>query len=238
MTKQDFDQLVQSPADYAVFSRFYITRALRLAPELEQLNAQIAAKRRELTSQRRAYWLPDFTLGGRYTSNLSQSGLGAGPTAGEGLDDWSVGIQATLPLFSGGLKKANVSKAEYELRQLEALRVATEERVEEQVRLQLYAAQAAYAQIDLATAAAEASRKNYDLVSDAYARGTVTVIELLDAQDTSLAASATAAESLYSFLITIIGVQRAVGGYDYLLSADDRNSLAAEYRRALTGTNR
>ena len=236
MTRKEFDEMVSSPADYARFSRFYIDRALRQAPELEQLNAQIAAKRRELLSQRRAYWLPDFTVGGRYTSNLSQSGLGAGPQAGEDLNDWSIGIQATLPLFSGGLKKANVSKASLELRQLESLRASSAERVEEEIRNQLHAAQAAYGQIDLANSAAEASRKNFELVSDAYARGTVTIIELLDAQDTSLAASAAAAESLYSFLITIMSVQRAIGGYDYLLSAEERAELATEYRRTIKGT--
>jgi outer membrane protein TolC len=134
------------------------------------------------------------------------------------------------------LKKANVSKASFELRQLESMRVSTAERVEEQVRNQLYAMRAAFAQIDLAAAAAEASQKNFSLVSDAYARGTVTVIELLDAQDTSLTASAAAAESLYSFLITTMAVQRAVGGYDYLLTADARSALAAEFRMTLTGT--
>jgi len=236
MTREEFDQLIASPADYATFSRFYIARALRQAPELEQLNAQIVAKRRELVSQQRSYWLPDFSVGGRYTTNLGQAGLGAGPQAGQDLNDWSVGVQATLPLFSGGLKKANVSRASYELRQLESLRISAEERVEEQIRNQLHATQAAYAQITLSAEAAEASEKNFELVSDAYARGTVTVIELLDAQDTSLAAAAASAESLYGFLTTIMSMQRAVGGYDYLLSPEDRDELAANFRRALTGS--
>ena len=236
MKRAEFEQMVSSAADYARFTRFYIDRALRQAPELEQLNARIAAKRRELTSQRRAYWLPDFTVGGRYTSNLGQSGLGAGPTAGEDLNDWSVGVQATLPLFSGGLKRANVSRASFELRQLESLRASTEERVEEQIRNQLHAAQAAHAQIALAATAAEASGKNFELVSDAYARGTVTVIELLDAQDTALAASAAAAESLYNFLITMMSVQRAAGEYDFLLAPETKDALAASMRMTLTGT--
>jgi outer membrane protein len=238
MTKEEFDRLIASPADYATFSRFYIDRALRQAPELEQLSAQIVAKQRDLTSQRRSYWLPDFSVGGRYTSNLGQSGLGAGPSSGENLDDWSVGLQATLPLFSGGLKKANVSRASYELRQLESLRSSAEERVEEAIRSQLHLAQAAYAQINLTAIAAEASLKNYDLVSDAYARGAVNVIELLDAQETSLTASAASAESLYSFLSIIMVMQRAVGGYDYLLPPDERNALAVEFRSTLTGTKR
>lgn len=236
MTREEFDQLVKSPADYATFSRFYIDRALRQAPELKQLSAQIAAKRRDLISQKRSYWLPDFSVSGGYTSNLGQSGLGAGPSAGEDLNDWSVGIQATLPLFSGGLKKANVSRASYELRQLESLRLSAAERVEESVRNQLHAVQAAYAQIQLTAIAAEASLKNFELVSDAYARGVVNVLELLDAQETSLTATAASAESLYFFLAEIMVLQRAVGGFDYLLPPAERNALAVEFRRTLTGT--
>lgn len=237
MTRAEFDDLIRSPADYARFSEFYIARALGQAPELEKISAQIAAKQRDVKSKKRAYWLPDFTIGGRYTDNLRQSGLGAGPMAGEGLTDWNVGVQATLPIFSGGLKKSNLSRAEYELRQLQAAWIATEERVEEEVRVQLHAAQAAYAQIDLTAKAAEASRKNFELVSDAYARGTVSVVDLLDAQDTSLEAAAAAEASLYNFLITIMALQRSVGGYDYLLSPEERNELALQFRGALAGTD-
>lgn len=236
MTRKEFDALVASPADYAAFSRFYIERALQLAPELKQLAAQTAAKERELVSQKRSYWLPDFSLGGSYSSNLGQWGAGAGPTAGQDLRDWNVGVQATLPLFAGGLRKANVSRASFELRQLEALRFSTEERIEERVRKQLYEAQAAYAQINLTAVAAAASLKNYELVSDAYARGTANVIELLDAQDASLASSAASAESLYFFLIVVMELQRAVGGFDYLLPPAERNQLAEEFRSTLTGT--
>ena len=238
MSRAEFDDLLRSPADYAKFSNFYISRALSQAPELDQISAQISAKERDLSSQKRAYWLPDFSIGGRYTENFRQDGLGAGPTAGEGLSDWSVGVQATLPIFSGGLKKANVSRADYELRQLQTSRVATEEKIEEEVRVQLHASQAAYSQIDLTAAAADSSRKNYELVSDAYARGTVTVIELLDAQDTSVEAAAAAEASLYNFLITIMALQRAVGGYDYLLSPEERSALAEQFRTVLAGTDK
>jgi len=232
----EFDQMIQSPEDYERFSRFFIDRALRQAPELEQLDAQIAAKRREYVSQKRAYWLPDFAIGGSYTENFNQSGLGAGPQAGQEMHDWSVGIQATLPLFSGGLKRANVSRANYELRQLESLRASTASRVEEAIRNELHTSQAAYLQIELSATAAEASRKNFELVSDAYARGTVNIIELLDAQDSSLTASAAAAESSYNFLITIMSMQRAIGSYDFLQSREAQEELAARFRLTLTGT--
>lgn len=237
MTREDFDELIRSPSDYAVFSRFYIDRSLNQAPELAQLDAQIDAKKREIKNTRREYWLPEFSVGGQYTNNHGQSGLGAGVTAGQDQNDWSVGLQATLPLFAGGLRKANATRADFELQQLYAARISTAERVEEQTRIQLYAAQAAYAQIDLAATAAEASRKNYDLVSDAYASGNVSVIQLLDAQEATVTADAAAAESLYSFLGTIMSLQRAVGGFDFLLPPAERTQLADEFRRTLSGSN-
>ena len=83
--RSEFEKLVSSPADYARFSQFFVNRGLGQAPELSQVDAQLAAKRRDWTSQRRSYWLPDFNLSGRYTSNFSQSGAGAGPVAGEDL---------------------------------------------------------------------------------------------------------------------------------------------------------
>ncbi len=231
LTKEEFDGLIRSQADYSAFSTFYIKQALSQAPELEQLDAQIAAKRRELKSEQRSFWLPTFSVGAQLTENLNQSG--AGVTTGEGLSDWNVGIRATLPLFSGGERRARVSRAGYELRQLQALRTSTAERVEEAVRIQLLDAQAKYVNIELAAEAADASKKNFDLVSEAYASGTVNVIELLDAQEASFNATAAATDSLYDFLITIMGLQRAIGAHDFLLPAEQREAQAERFRQTL-----
>jgi outer membrane protein TolC len=236
ISRSEFETLVSSPADYARFSQFFVNRGLSQAPELSQVDAQLAAKRRDWTSQRRSYWLPDFNLSGRYTSNFSQSGAGTGVVSGENLDDWTVGLQATLPLFNGGRRRANVSRASLEVRQLEVLRTSVAEKVEEAIRIQLHQAQAAYGQIDLTAIAAESSRKNYELVVDAYALGTVSIIQLLDAQDASLNANAASINSLYNFLITIMALQRAVGGFDYLLPENERILLANSMRDYLKRT--
>ena len=236
ISRGEFETLVSSPADYARFSQFFVNRGLSQAPELSQVDAQLAAKRRDWTSQRRSYWLPDFNLSGRYASNFSQSGAGTGVASGENLDDWTVGLQATLPLFSGGRRRANVSRASLEVRQLEALRTSVAEKVEEAIRIQLHLAQAAYGQIDLTALAAESSRKNYELVVDAYALGTISIIQLLDAQDASLSANAASIDSLYNFLITIMALQRAVGGFDYLLPENERIVLANSMRDYLKRT--
>ena len=235
MTRAEFDAMIRSPADYARFSDFFIARGLRQAPELAQVDAQIAAQNRQLVSERRSFWLPEFSFGGGYTDNFAMSGTGSGVAAGEGLQDWSIGLQATLPLFAGGARRARVSQADFQLRQLQATRRSLYERTEQGIREQLEFAQAAYVRIDLSRTAAEVSRKNYELVADAYARGTVSIIELLDAQEASLEADAASIDSFYGFLITIMALQRTIGGFDYLLPADQRLELADAMRRYLAG---
>ena len=230
LTREEFDRFITSPADYRLFSELIVARGVGQAPEIAQVDAQILAKQRELKSTQRETWLPQFSVGGQYTSNLGQSGAGGGPLSGQDLNDWSVNLQATVPLFTGGARRADISRASLELMQLRALRVSAAQKVEERIRLQLYAAQADYGRIDLTRAAAESSRRNFELVADAYARGTKTIIDLLDAQDASLSADAAAADSLYRFLTTIMALQRATGGYDFLLPADEREALATQLR--------
>lgn len=233
LTRREFDTLITTPADYRLFSELVVAQGISRAPEIKQVDAQIVAKARELKSTRRETWLPQFSVGGRYTNNLNQAGAGGGPLSGEELEDWNVSLQATIPLFNGGGRRADISRASLELMQLRALRVSAAQKVEESIRQQLYIAQADYGRIDLTQAAAESSRRNFNLVADAYARGTKTIIDLLDAQDASLEADAAAVDSVYRFLTTIMALQRATGGYDFLLPPEQQEALAIRLRDTL-----
>ena len=84
----------------------------------------------------------------------------------------------------------------------------------------MLASQASYVNIDLSEQGAEAARKNLELVSDAYRQGTVSIIELLDAQNQSLFADLNANNALHDFLIDIMNVQRASGRFDFTEPAD------------------
>jgi len=236
ISQADFDQMISNPADYARFSNFAIDLGLARAPEIEQATAQIDAKKRELVSEKRSFWVPDVSVGGTYSSNLARTQTPGALPSGEGLDDWNFGIQASIPIFTGGQRGSAVTRAELELRQLEVLRTSASEKIEEEIRIQLHEAQAAYGTIDLTRAAADASEKNYQLVADAYARGTVSIIQLLDAQEASLEANAASISSVYQFLITIMAMQRAMGGYDYLMTEQEKIALANSLRQYMTGS--
>ena len=64
---------------------------------------------------------------------------------------------------------------------------------------------------------ATAAKKNLDLVTDAYSRGAVSILDLLDAQNAALIAEETATNAVFDFLIDLMNLQRSLGGFDFFL---------------------
>ncbi len=215
MPLSEFEALVDNPRRFAWFVDFNVQIGLEGAPELEQLRLQKAAADRDIKAQRRSYWLPDFSLQAQYADNLDASGLGSG-TAFDRIDDWNVSLNASLPLYSGGVRRANLSRARFQRDQLLLRHDAAAERIESSIRAALHAAQASYANIELSELSATAARKNLELVLDAYGQGTLSIIDLLDAQNQSLEADLSANNAIHDFLIDIMNLQRARSDFDFL----------------------
>ena len=78
--------------------------------------------------------------------------------------------------------------------------------------------------LPLFTGFRRAASRNYELVLDAYRQGTVTILDLLDAQTVALNANLDAANAVYVYLITLMEVQRSVGQFDFFLSASGRQT--------------
>ncbi|MGS2723254.1 TolC family protein [Porticoccus sp. GXU_MW_L64] len=234
MTEAEFNELIDNPRNLGFLTDFSVQRGVTLSPQLRQLEAQLAAKKREITNRKRDFWLPDFSVSGQYGNNLSQSGVGAGGP-GASQDDWSVSLNASLPLFAGGSRKSALSKSKLEMQQLTTLIAATREQIEQQVRAQVHSTSAAYSSIELSRQAALAANKNLELVSDSYAKGVVSVIDLLDAQNAALQAQGAAANSVYDFLLTVMNLQLAVGEFEFLLPPERRGQLAEQLREYIRG---
>ncbi len=235
ITEDEFNSLIDNPRMMMRFTDFAVRNGVDNSPEIEQINAQIAVVERLIVNQKRAYWLPDFTLNSSASKNLDQSGAGVNIT--EDLSDWSVMLNASIPLFEGGARKAALRRSSLDLEQLTLLRQSTEQKIRQRIRASFHEANVSYANISLSEQAAESSRKNLDLVTDSYASGTVSIIDLLDAQNSSLTADLSAANAVYDFLSDIMNVQRSVGQYDFLLSDDEKNAEANRLRDHLSQSN-
>ena len=120
-------------------------------------------------------------------------------------------------MFQGGALRARRTRAQIELDELSLQTKAARQRVEQRVRSILHKTGASFAGIDLRQAA-EAAGRNLELVTDSYRQGAVSIITLLDAQNQALVA----ANSVFDYLVDLMGAQRAVGRFDYFRSEADR----------------
>ncbi len=217
--------LLDNPARWEVFGQFVVRSALEQSPEILQSEAQVAARTRALTAARRAFYLPDVALVSKSSSVTQQSGAGAAVVPGAPDDrSWSLSLQAGLPVFAGGLHRAKLSQARHELQASEADRGNARAAIEARARAALVRAGSSYPSIELSRQAAAAADENLAMVTDAYARGAVSVTDLIDAQDAALSADLGATDARYGFLDDFVGLLRVLGQFDILLDPAAREA--------------
>jgi outer membrane protein len=215
---------MDTPAKWAVFERYAVAAARQQAPELTRSDAQVAAQDRALTNAKRSFYLPDFALVGKHDDQLWRAGAGSQQIpGGPGEKSWSVMLQASIPVFDGGLRRADLSRARHEVKLANAQRDVTRDGVDARMRFATQRVGASYPAIELANSAAAAATENLRMVSDAYGRGIVSVTELVDAQEAALSAELSAAGAKYGFLIDFVDVLRAMGDFSVLLDPGSRS---------------
>ena len=216
---------LDTPAKWAVFTEYAVSSALENAPEIAQADEVVNARQRAFESASRAYYLPDLALVSNGTKFTSQSGAGSTSLPGAPDDEaWSVTLQASLPLFTGGLRGAERSQARHELRAGEADKAAVSDGVEARTRAVLHRTASSWPSIDLSREASEASEENLANVTEAYARGAVSVTDLIDAQEAALSAGLAATDAKYGFLIDFVSVLRAMSDFEILLDPASREA--------------
>jgi outer membrane protein TolC/ABC-type uncharacterized transport system substrate-binding protein len=214
---------LDTPAKWTVFREFILAQAHEYSPEVKRADELVAGQEREVTSARRAFFIPDLAAVGIASDQFSRGGVGSQRTPlTPNNSAWFVGIQATLPIFSGGALKARLSENRHQLRQLDARRDATVDAVDARARSVLARIPSSFPAISLSREAAAAAHENYTKVADAYARGVVSITDLISAQDASLSAELSQAQATFTFLIDFADTLRVSNSFDVLLDPRTR----------------
>ncbi len=229
--QERFRGYTSTPRRLRVLRDFMVDEGLAAAPELRRLDAAIAAQSRAAVAARRTYWVPTIGFQARWDERLSRSGAGSAqgfslpglslPSADD--SSWSLGLSAALTPFEGGTRRAAAVEAMLELDRLRLERDAAAERISQRIRSGIELARSSFAGIELSRQAEAAARKSLELVSDAYARGAVSILDLLDAQNAALNAGLLAANSIYDFFTDLMEVQRAANRFDFFLGPVERD---------------
>jgi outer membrane protein len=223
-----FRSFLGNPFRFKVLREFMVKEGLEASPDLGAIRSQIAAKKRNISVNRRSLYLPTLGAQAGLTHKFLKGGEGSDPqplpapfdeafTTPNSVD-WYVGVSASLPLFEGGARYADISKSELELARLDLLRRAQEQAIEARIRSSLHAAGASFPAIGLTRDAANAAKGNLDVVAESYANGTSSILNLLDAQNQALVADLSAASAVHDFLIDLMELERAAGRYTFFRS--------------------
>ncbi len=262
LTNKDVLDCLDEPVGFEFLSDFLLSEALRLSPELRQLDAVIEAQSRNLTSLKVSSFLPIISAFGTYSRRFAASeivspfqlpALSSAPapgTPGEAFlysvlgslspalpdeNNWSVGIQLSLNLFSGMGTRAAQEKSAIQIEQYGLQREAATEKVELRIRAEMERTKASKFAMDQATHQQDAARKTLNIVTEAYSRGAVSILSLLDAQNGALRADQVAANALYDFWISSLLVQRAIGQFDVLKTPDERGDFLNRLTKKIGG---
>jgi outer membrane protein len=231
---------LNDPWNLEIFRNFLVSEGMKASPEIQRLDAAISAQERVLRSAGYAFYSPTVAFQGQVSQYMLKDGAGVGSIADKlpaqlamlkglfpKLDDtsWSLGVRVSFPLSRGGAKYAEYDKARADLARLEHEREAASAKIEQRIRSTLRMTGTSYAGIRLSRDAAEAAHKNLELVRDAYSRGVVSIMELIDAQNASLLTDEGASNADFDFLLDLMNTERAAGRFDFFRSAQERESF-------------
>lgn len=223
---------VNNPQSFEIFRNFMTREALVNAPELHAFDAAIEAQEIVHRITRRAFWSPTIAVKGGLNSQLAKGGAGADgglvlpPELGAAFPEandthWNLGLSLTFPIFQGWGKRADRGVASETLARLRTERASAHTLIEQRIRTAVELAGGSYGSIQQANEAAVAAERSRELVTDAYARGAVSILDLLDAQNAALVTREVAANAVYDFLIDLMQAQRAIGQFDFFRTPDD-----------------
>ncbi len=221
------DRYTRDPLSLSVLREFLVQKGLVNSPELQQFDAAILAAKRAHSAATRSFWRPDIGLQGSVGQVFSRGGEGI-PTGDPGDTSWNVGVFLSLPLLEGGARFAETQRTTQETYRLTRARESAAQLVDRDVRDAVLRVASSRLAIDLAGRSAEAASLNLGLVADNYTLGLVSLVDLLDAQTTSLNAELATIDAVNDYLTDLMRVERAVGQFTFLMPTEDRSAWIEE----------
>jgi len=236
-----FKTHVRNPHSLQILTQFLIEEAKQKSTEVQQLNASIEALKRSLISIKRQRYVPVLGLRAEADHVLSRSGAGSDPLQFNGRtmekedDQWSVGINASLPLFQGNEISHKYAQTKIELRKLKQQKVNLLQNIEMNVRAKLLDLALSVTDLDLSKRSADFAGKSFDMVQDAYSKGAVSIVELTDAQTNRLNAELAASNSVYGLHKNLLRTQRAMSNFLFAKPSSEIKAFTLRFEDYISG---
>ncbi|MEJ2720525.1 MAG: TolC family protein [bacterium] len=204
------------------FRDFMVTFAMENSPELMAVAKAIEAESIQLGQRKRAFILPTFSAMLDYNYYYHKR-----PDFASDIDRATYGlrIMATYPIFNGAARLYDKRRSQTIVQGLNYQEELVRQLVERDTRTALRRVENSFPTIRFAGTGAENSNKNLVIVQDKYSQGIVNVTDLLQAQTSAFAAEQAAAAAVYTFLIDLVNVERAISWFEDEKTDEEKNAL-------------
>ena len=224
------EQYIDTPQSLDIYTDFLIEEAVRNAPEIGQLSANLNALQRSLRSFQRVRFLPTIGLGAEWQYIVSRHGVGSAVSGTDPIDyPWNVSLNASWPLFQGGATRANIRQTRIEIDKLADQKAQLVQILELNLRAAVLDLTVQWVNLESSQKSAELAEKSLALIQDEYAQGRVSIVDLVDAQNATLAARLSALGSEYEFLVSILKTERAVGKFSLLSTPEEQRDFIKRF---------
>lgn len=173
-------------------------------PALKAQAAEIARQRQQLAVQKASRW-PQISLVGSY--GLTDKHLFPGTE----MDEWLVGVNVTMELFTGFQRSYRIRQVEEQIKGAEQTYRALLRDAELEVWLAYQDVLEAQKAIGVAEGLVEARREQLELTETQYDQGRANVLDLVDAQQGHIGALASRVRATLAYYIAVARLERSVG---------------------------
>ena len=229
--------LLNTPRDIDRLADFLAEEAKRNLPSLRQLDLAIAAQERQAKARERAFYLPQIAVDGQLGYRIGNYATTALPpefnfdfaAADRPRGTYTIAIGANIPIFQGGLRRAQLEQARLNTLQTTAQRENTENQLVQRLYSSVETLVASYRNLRLAREAAATSERNFAIIEDLYRSGAANVTSLIDAQNVVLQSRINATNLGYQFVADFLTVQRATGSYQFLAEPAEQSAFLQRF---------
>lgn len=179
-------------------------QAVQARPDLNGLRSQEAAQKQSVA-------IAKSSFGPRISAFADWEADNPTFIAGGGGNNWLAGVQVQIDLFTGGAKRAELSRE----RAMEAKVAAAEEMTTDEIRLEVrrayYDLDSARQQIDVARASIAESQEGLRINQNRYDSGLATITDLLVAEDATRLGQMDYWQAIYRYYTSYASLQLASG---------------------------
>ncbi len=207
-------EYIDNPATFEKLVDFLVIQALHYSPEVKELEANMAVIQRQYLNYERKRYFPTAALTGDTTHIFNRDGKGSDVSGVSVEDDqWTVAVNLSWPIFTGGSTRINQIKAQKQMNQLKKKTDNLVINLEENVRSAALNVINKYINLESSKESNHYAKKSLDLVQESYAKGKVSITELINAQSDALNTKLGALTSVYEYLLSVFNLERTASRY-------------------------